>query len=428
MLVLGGLVAAGVFGIDTRRTLAFQIFALLFSLLVLSIVTAMTFRSRFRVHRLLPEFGTVNQPLTYRVIVENLSHRPQASLRLLEELRTRLPAYNEFKAARDPSKERRNWFDRYVGYPRWLELVHRNRGAAIQPIDLDVLAPREAIEARIGLTPVRRGYLEFSRSVIARPDPFGLFNAFYATENVQSLLVLPKRYSAPPIQLPGKRAYQHGGISLTVSVGDSQEFTSLRDYRPGDPLRRIHWRSYAKLGQPIVKEYQDEFFVRYGLVLDTFLQEAHEEVFEEAVSVAASIACAGRSQDSLLDLMFIGTDAHLFSSGRGLGGTDHMLEVLACVRPCREKSFSALRQLVFKHATKASGFIFILINWDWERQEFIRQIRLAGLPILVLIVAQSNDAETLDPGPMRQVPEQFCVLEVGKIEEGLGHLQQSPIH
>ena len=102
LLVLGGLVAAGVFGIDTQRTLAFQIFALLLSVLGLSIAMTLTFRSRLRIHRLLPEYGTVDQPLNYRVIVENLGKHAQTSLSLIEELETRMPHYDEFIHSPEP--------------------------------------------------------------------------------------------------------------------------------------------------------------------------------------------------------------------------------------------------------------------------------------------------------------------------------------
>ena len=74
----------------------------------------------------------------------------------------------------------------------------------------------------------------------------------------------------PHIQLRGQRKYQPGGVALASSIGESDEFVALRDYRAGDPMRRIHWRSWARVGRPVVREYQDEFFVRHALVLDTF--------------------------------------------------------------------------------------------------------------------------------------------------------------
>src|SRR2546430_6820801 len=118
-------------------------------------------------------------------------------------------------------------------------------------------------------------------------------------------------------------------------------------------LRRVHWRSAARVGRPVVKEYQDEFFVRHALVLDTFAERAESDVFEEAVSVAASLACSIQTQDSLLDLLFVGPETYCFTAGRGLGHTDRMLEVLAGVRPCRDRPFHALHRAVLERYTRS---------------------------------------------------------------------------
>jgi uncharacterized protein (DUF58 family) len=148
--------------------------------------------------------------------------------------------------------------------------------------------PNQETEVRVELTPLRRGVLRFTGVTLARPDPLGLLRKFVTLPLPQTALILPQRYPMPPIALPGTMKYQEGGVALAASVGQSEEFVALRDYRNGDPLRHIHWRSWAKAGKPVVKEFEDEFFVRHALVLDTFTEHAHSEVFEEAVSVAAS--------------------------------------------------------------------------------------------------------------------------------------------
>jgi uncharacterized protein (DUF58 family) len=254
---------------------------------------------------------------------------------------------------------------------------------------------------------------------VARPDPFGLFRAFVRVRASQSVLVLPRRYPVPELDLPGTRRYQQGGVALAASVGDSEEFASLRDYRPGDPLRRIHWRSWARAGKPIVKEYQDEFFVRHALVLDTFSRPDLPEVFEEAVSVAASFAVAIPGQDSLLDLMFVGPEAYCFTAGRGLAHADRMLEILAGVEPCLGKPFAALRGAVLDRHAELSGAIVVLLDWDAERRAFVEALRGAGVPTLALVITPPgrpvNDRlSDAGLGPYR--------LEVGKIAEGLSRL------
>ena len=200
------------------------------------------------------------------------------------------------------------------------------------------LAPRGEAEVRVEILPLRRGILRFTGVTLARPDPLGLFRAFSRISAPQTVLILPKRYPLPPIALPGTMKYQQGGVALAANVGRSEEFVSLRDYRHGDPLRHIHWRSWAKAGKPIVKEFEDEFFVRHALVLDTFTDEPHSEMLEEAVSVAASFACTVLTQESLLDLLFVGAESYCFTAGRGLAHADQMLEILASVRACARQA------------------------------------------------------------------------------------------
>lgn len=230
--------------------------------------------------------------------------------------------------------------------------------------------------------------------------------------------MLPKRYRLPEVDLPGSRRHQPGGVALASSVGNSDEFVSLRDYRSGDPLRRIHWKSWAKTGRLIVKNYQDEFFVRHGLVLDTFQEQAYSQTFEEAVSLAASFVSTVETQESLLDLMFVGNRAYCFSSGRGVSHTDSMMEVLACVQPCHDRPFSELSSLLTSHASRVSGCICILLAWDKERQEMVRMLRGVGVPLKVIVVTEQVEAVG-GAGPMQDEPENFHVLAADKMEEGV---------
>src|SRR3977135_4628046 len=82
------------------------------------------------------------------------------------------------------------------------------------------------------------------------------------------------------------RRLQPGGVAFAGRVGDAEEFMSLRDYRSGDTPRRIHWKAWARTGRLVIKEYQDEFFVRHALLLDTFPSGA-TATLEAAESLAA---------------------------------------------------------------------------------------------------------------------------------------------
>jgi hypothetical protein len=402
--------------------MAYQAFTFLFALLVVSIVWSLFFRNNFAARRILPPFGTVGEVLPYRIVVHNTSQKPQRDLQIFDNSNDPRPSFSEFAESAEPKEGKRNLFDRIVGYHRWLLLVSRKEGGVGKERNLPALTPNSKSEVQAEILIGQRGRLNLTSLAIARPDPLGLFKGFVTLPVQQSVLILPKRYSLPNLSLPGTRKYQPGGVALAYSVGDSQEFISLRDYRPGDPLRRIHWKSWAKTGRPVVKEYQDEFYVRHGLILDTFQNTEKSERFEEAVSVASSFACAVQSQESLLDLMFVGAEAYCFTAGRGVAHTDRMLEILASVQPCKNKPFTTLPPVVLERSSLLSGCICVLLSWDDERQQFIGKLLELEIPTLVLVIAAGDDPPVLEPGPMKGNPEHLLRLEVGKIEEGLARL------
>jgi uncharacterized protein (DUF58 family) len=385
-LALGALGGSAVVGLDTNQTVAYQAFTLLLALLVLALVTGLAFRLRFAARRVLPRFATAGEPLAYRVLVENRTGRTRRGLTLLEEVPDPRPSLEEFLGADEGDDAADNWWDRRVGYARWQALLTRNRAAEVAEHPLPPLPARGVAEVRVEMRPLRRGLLGLTGVTVARPDPFGLVRGLRRVTLPDTLLVLPRRYPVPPIRLGGTRKFQQGGVALASSVGDSEEFAALRDYRPGDPRRRIHWRSWARVGRPVVREHQDEFFARHALVLDTFAGAGQGERFEAAVSVAASLACALDTGESLLDLVFVGPRAYSLTVGRGLAHVDQLLEVLAGVRICRDEPFAALHRLVLTRADALSGCLVVLLEWDEARQAFVRDLAARAIPTLALLV------------------------------------------
>lgn len=414
MVLLTGLFVTATMGVDMESTVAYQAFSVLLFLLLVSFCFGWLFRARFSATRKLPRFGTVGKPFNYPVMVLNQTRKTQDSLVLIEDLSDTRPGFAEWRA----------WQLAEQKQARSLRFTRRRslnpfKPAAVKEAAIPQLKPNGEAEVRLEITPLRRGVLRYRGLTVARPDPLGLFRALSRFSLPQAVLILPKRYPLPPIALPGQMKYQAGGVALTSSVGQSEEFVALRDYRRGDPPRHIHWRSWAKTGKPIVKEFADEFFVRHALILDTFISHPHAEAFEEAVSVAASFACTIQTQESLLDLLFVGAEAYCFTAGRGLAHADQMLEILASVRACPDKSFQTLETLVLNHASAVSGCICVLLDWDEMRRNFVHKLKASGVPVLVVIILSSAPDRPLEPGPMRDEPHRFHTLILGQIEEGL---------
>jgi uncharacterized protein (DUF58 family) len=418
LIILLCLIISATLGLDTTQNLTYQIFTFLLSILIISIVSSRFFGFRFSAVRILPRFATVGVKLKYRLVIHNKTNKIQHNLKLLESFADSRPTLKEFSETPEPNEEKRNSFDRY--YYRWLWLIARKRVATAKAIDLSPLPANSKTDVVYEITPNYRGVIRFANLTVIRPDPFGLFNACVTNYLPQSLLVLPKLYNLPPIKLPGLRRYQSGGVALASSVGDAEEFRSLREYRPGDPMRKIHWKSWAKVGKPIVKEEQDEFFVRHALILDTFLNVKYSESLEEAIAIAASLACEVQTQESLLDLMFVGHEAYCFTFGRSLSHTDKMLEILASVVACQDKTFDSIIPVVMERISLLSGCICIFLTWDESRQKLVNYLKGMGIHTLVLIIPEkSRDLENLDVKSLTDNLATFHLLELGKIQQEL---------
>ncbi|MBI4425623.1 MAG: DUF58 domain-containing protein [Elusimicrobia bacterium] len=419
-LALAGLIASAVWGVDTNVSMAYQAFTLLLCLLAAALGLSFMLGwspmlRRLRLARVLPRFATAEQPFSCRLTVENPGAYPVRGLLLREEPPQARPSWASFHAAADPPDDRFHWVERLAGYSRWRRLLAPERATASLPA-VPALAPGGRVSVEVRIVAPRRGRLALSAPSVGLPEPLGLALGWRRLSLEGSMLVLPKRYPVPRLALPGSRRYQQGGVALAAAVGDSQEFLGLRDYRPGDALRRIHWASWAKTGKPVVKEYRDEYFVRHALALDTFVA-AGGPAFEEAVSVAASFACSVLTQESLLDLIFVGAEEHCLTAGRGLAGADRLLEALACAQPCPGASFEALATALLRRREGLSGCIAVLLDWDEERRALVRALRGSGVPVLALVVlpeGREAPAEAPD-GPAR-------FLQPGRIAEGLAAL------
>ena len=398
-LVLGAAVLTAVLGIDTTQSTAYRLFAFLLVLLVLALIGARARRRRFAVERVLPLVASAGEAFEYRLCVRNLGPGTARAPWVRDELDDPRPSFEDFRAAM-----------RLPSYRGWQRLLARRRTGRVQALPCADLAPGAVVELRVRAEALRRGRMHFTGVTIGCEEPLGLARGLASLPLAANLTVLPRRYALPVVDLPGGRRYQKGGVSLASSVGDSEEFVGLRDYRPGDPLQKVHWKSFARTGKPVVRETQDEYFERHALVLDTCVPTQAAEAFEEAVAVAASFACTIDTQECLLDLMFVGVEAYTFTAGRGQLSTANLLEVLAGVTPCAGQPFALLARALRERAGALSGCILIFAHWDRERADLVDALRAHGSALRVYCVSAA---------PLSASPPWLIRLVPGQVQTGL---------
>ena len=100
--------------------------------------------------------------------------------------------------------------------------------------------------------------------------------------------------------LPNGQEKQSQNIRLTIIIIGQED---------------THWPSSARLLSPVVKEYQDESFIRQMLVVDTFVSDP--TIFEEVINVAASLLMADQKGLGLMDLCFMSKQVEVIPAGPG---------------------------------------------------------------------------------------------------------------
>jgi uncharacterized protein (DUF58 family) len=158
---------------------------------------------------------------------------------------------------------------------------------------LERLGRRQASSVAYSVRADVRGRYEIGPLVIRVTDPFGLCELTRAFPSVDRLTVTPRVVPLPSVRLAGE--YAGTGDSRTRSVAvHGEDDAATREYRHGDDLRRVHWRSTARVGELMVRREEQPWETRATLILDirkgAHRGEGPTASFEWAVSAVASIA------------------------------------------------------------------------------------------------------------------------------------------
>ena len=410
-LITTAAVVCASLGIDTDLTLIYQLFALLLSLIVFSRLSLRFKRPAVSVRRRLPRYATAHEPFEYTIVVTNHGARVERDLALQDNPVVVPPDIEQFQRHREPGEETRNAYDRWLGFHRFIWLQRINTGVQIERQGVDDVPVKARSAVRIKAMPLRRGVVNFDSITVFHPDPFGLNFGRQNVEAREQLLVMPRRYRIPgSFELPGGRHFQPGGASATWSIGESDEFASLREYRDGDSMRRIHWPSSARRTRLVVKEFKDEYFVRQALVLDT--AASSDPVLEEVISIAASFATRMSGNDTMLDLIYASVRVEMISSGRGATSLVHQLEALAGLQATK-LPFEDLAEATLRHAGCLSGLLVVLADWTPERRNMLERLQGMGIATEAFLVAET---------PADDLPTWVHVMAPGEVEEALANL------
>jgi len=164
---------------------------------------------------------------------------------------------------------------------------------------------------------------------LERADPFGLATAGRAAAPATELTVYPRVDDLVPLPYTMGQDPMSGSDHPTSLGPSGDELYALRAYEIGDDLRRVHWKSTAKLGELMIRQDEMPWQGRATVVLDLRTAVHTDESLELCVSAAASILTASWNHRALLRLVTTGGFDSGF--GSGAGHAEGILERLAVV-------------------------------------------------------------------------------------------------
>ena len=138
-----------------------------------------------------------------------------------------------------------------------------------------------------------RGRFEIGPMSVRVSDPFGLVELGRTFRTTVPLIVTPRTVLLPQIPLGGAWTGSGDNRPRAFAIGSAEDVT-VREYRRGDDLRRVHWRSSARFGELMVRREEQPWQSRATLFLDNRVQSHRGQgiasSLEAAVSAAASVA------------------------------------------------------------------------------------------------------------------------------------------
>jgi uncharacterized protein (DUF58 family) len=366
-------VLVGCSSLDVRFTQGHQLFAMLVGLLFMSLLVRPFFGSRhLRVAIQSAERVAAGMPARFDVVLENAGPRRLTSLRVERPF---LP-----------------WDG------RWLRDVD---GVA-------ELLPGGRARVTTSATFVARGEHHLDHFEVGALVPLGLAVGPKRTSAGVRFLVVPPVANVVSMRL-GHRLPERRGKSVPSRHAGQADIAGVRPYRAGDELKHLHARTWARTGEPHVRQYVDEREDRIALVVLVDGPHAREHVKEATLSLAAGAAARLAFHEAGLDGLSINDEWFEVEPRTGAKALDRVLDRLGVHelsrRPC------AAGAHLRRHLAGVSSLVLVTAGASSSARDVVDLAARRGIPCRWVIVNEPGYGHA-------SVPRDAVVVPAADIEDG----------
>jgi uncharacterized protein (DUF58 family) len=283
--------AVAIAAVNTGNNLFYLLLAMMLSLIVVSGLLSELSLGRLAFRRHMPDYVFANAQVQISFTISNRKTRfPSFSLRLFDNV--------------DEEET-----DRKIAIPFLAPGASRH-----------VIHPFQA---------ARRGLYRLEGIKIATCFPFGLFQKTVLYPEEATILVCP---ALAPLSLPILQQLAAIGQDQGLSRrGPGMALYNLREYRPGDDSRAIHWMTTARTSKLMLKETEADDQRIVTVLLSTLATADNDAAFERAVSVAASLITYFHNRDYSIRAVIGGEEIEFGT------GAEHYVGILRTLALCKRQ-------------------------------------------------------------------------------------------
>jgi uncharacterized protein (DUF58 family) len=269
---------------------------------------------------------------------------------------------------------------------------------------IEYLGPGKTINVEYSCLCPRRGKYKLGPFRMYFFDPLGLFFLKRTCRDYAEIYVYPKTFPIHKFPALAKGIVPWFGIDTSRSSGDDDEFFGVREYRLGDPIKRIHWFSTALKNRLIVKQFQRQVFSRatimFSLHRDKDYGDGDDSTGEYTVKIAASVARHLIEQGVSLEIIaHAGEMVHMpFNKGE-----EHLDDILKFLSIARSQSDIGLREIFeefSRHIPDHTSVVVIMLDRDWDILPAMLPLEKRNISLIPLVLISSTFKYSLNTPEM----------------------------
>lgn len=259
---------------------------------------------------------------------------------------------------------------------------------------IEYLGRKSLLKLKYRCRCLQRGRYDLGPFCVYLFDPFGLFFLRKTYRIFSEIYVYPQTFDIQNFPELTKGFTPWFGIETSRVSGDEHEFFGIREYKPGDPIKKIHWLSTARKNSLIVKEFQKQTFYSASIVFnlnkDMNYGEGKNTVVEYAVKIAASVAKYLINKNVSLEIIaHVGEVVHMpFNKG-----PEHLDDIFRFLATAQAESRITLTELFSefsRYMLTDSTMIVIMLDEDWKYLPEILSLGKRNVSLIPLVLVSSS--------------------------------------